>query len=246
MSYRDKLYSTYVSNNIAHLFGETSIATIEKQQFPTWKRYYSKLLPENKHAKIIDIGCGSGGFVYFLKQLGYENSCGIDISPEQIRIAKNLGIKDIECADNMIFLKDKQNSYDVVIAKDLIEHFPKEDIMELLVLVFNSLKQGGIFIIQTPNAESPFGSRFRYYDFTHSVAFTKSSLSQVLRATGFGKVRCYPMGPVPHGLKSSIRFLLWNVIQIMIKFYMLVETGRSNGIYTQTIIAVGYKLKSQS
>lgn len=244
MSYRDKLYAAYVSSNICHIFGEASIATIEKQQFPTWKRYYSKLLPENKHAKIIDIGCGSGGFVYFLKRLGYENTYGIDISPEQIQVAKNLGIDNAECVDNMVFLKDKQNTYDVVIAKDLIEHFSKENIIELLTLAFNSLKQGGLLIIQTPNAESPFGSRFRYYDFTHSVAFTKSSLSQVLRATGFENVKCYPMGPIPHGLKSSVRFLIWNVIQILIKFYMLVETGSSNGIYTQTIIAVGHKIKT--
>ena len=244
MSYKDKLYSTYISSNISHLFGMANLDTIKKQQFPTWKRYYSRILPENKHSKIIDIGCGSGGFVYFLKWLGYENAYGIDISPEQIQVAKNLGINNVECADNMVFLKDKQNIYDVVIAKDLIEHFPKKNIIELLTLAFNSLKQGGRLIIQTPNAESPFGSRFRYYDFTHSVAFTKSSLSQVLRATGFENVKCYPMGPIPHGLKSSIRFLIWNVIQILIKFYMLVETGSSDGIYTQTIIALGYKSKS--
>ncbi|MBI5375539.1 MAG: class I SAM-dependent methyltransferase [Candidatus Schekmanbacteria bacterium] len=243
MSYRDKLYSTYVSSNIAHIFGEANIKKIEKQQFPSWGKHYSKLLPDNKHASIIDIGCGSGSFVYFLKKLGYENTSGIDISPEQIQVAKNLGLTDVECSDNIIYLKGKQNAYDVVIIKDLIEHYPKESIMELLDLVFDALKPGGKVIIQTPNAESPFGSRFRYYDFTHSVAFTKSSLSQVLRATGYENVSFYAMGPVPHGIKSFIRFLLWKIILIIIKLYMLIETGSADGIYTQTIIAVGQKEK---
>lgn len=243
MSYRDKLYSTYVSSNIAHIFGEANIKKIEKQQFPSWGKHYSKLLPDNKHASIIDIGCGSGSFVYFLKKLGYENASGIDISPEQVQVAKNLGLKNVECSDNMTFLKGKQNTYDVVIAKDLIEHYPKESIMELLDLIFDALKPGGKVIIQTPNAESPFGSRFRYYDFTHSVAFTKSSLSQVLRASGFETVNFYAMGPVPHGIKSFIRFLLWNIILAIIKLCMLVETGSADGIYTQTIIAVGCKGK---
>jgi len=41
-------------------------------------------LPEDKKAKIIDLGCGNGGFVYWLQQIGYQNAEGIDISAEQI------------------------------------------------------------------------------------------------------------------------------------------------------------------
>lgn len=237
MSYRDKLYSNYVSSHTSHLYGEATIEGIKKQ-FPGWERYFGRFLPDNRDARILDIGCGNGGFVYYLKGLGYKNSSGIDISPEQVKVAKDLGIKDVECADVLSFLKDKKNTYDAIFARDIIEHFSKEQIIELLKLIWESLKRGAVLIIQTPNAESPFGSRYRYSDFTHEITFTRSSLGQVLRAAGFEKVDFYPTGPVPKGIKSAIRFLLWKVIEKLLRFYMLVETGSQKGIYTQNIIAV--------
>jgi 2-polyprenyl-3-methyl-5-hydroxy-6-metoxy-1,4-benzoquinol methylase len=141
-TYKEKLYSTYVSTHTSHLYGEVSIEGIMRQ-FPVWRRYYGRFLPENKDAKIIDLGCGNGGLVYYLKSLGYKNSSGIDISPEQVKVAKNLGINDVECADIVSFLQDKNDTYDVIFARDVIEHFKKEEIIELLRLIFNSLKQGG-------------------------------------------------------------------------------------------------------
>jgi len=240
MNYREKLYSTYVSTHTSHLYDAPTLKEIRKQ-FPVWKSYYRRFLPKDMAAKILDIGCGNGGFVYYLKSLGYENSSGIDISPEQVEVAKSLGIKGIECADIVSFLRDKKSIYDAIFARDVIEHFTKDSIIELLELIFNSLKRGGVVIIQTPNAESPFGSSYRYGDFTHEIAFTRSSLNQVLRVAGFEKVDFYPTGPVPKGIKSAIRFMLWKVIEMMLRFYMLVETGSSEGIYTQNIICVAKK-----
>lgn len=240
MNYREKLYSIYVSTHISRLYGESSIDGIKKQ-FPVWRRYYGRFLLQDKSASILDIGCGDGGFVYYLKNLGYENSSGIDISPEQVEIARNLGIKDVKCADILGFLRDKKDTYDVIFARDVIEHFTKEDIIELLEVVFNSLKPCGVVIIQTPNGESPFGGRYRYGDFTHEIAFTRSSLNQVLMMAGFEKVDFYPVGPVPKGIKSTVRFLFWKVIEWLLRFYMLVETGDSRGIFTQNIIAVAVK-----
>lgn len=240
MKYREKLYSTYVSNNTSYIYGEASIDTFERQ-FPVWRKYYASSLPQDKSARIIEIGCGNSGFVYYLKKMGYENSYGIDISSEQIRIAKKLGIKDVECVDIVNFLTDKKNCYDVIVARDIIEHFTKDEILEVLRLIFSSLKKGGRVIIQTPNGESPFGSRYRYWDFTHEISFTRNSLSHILRAVGFGRINFYPTGPVPHGVKSTLRFLLWKVIEMILRSYMVIETGSGDGIYTQNIIAVARK-----
>ena len=61
-------------------------------------------MPEDKKAKIIDLGCGNGGFVYWLQQIGYQNAEGIDISAEQIETGQKLGIKNIKQADIKEFL----------------------------------------------------------------------------------------------------------------------------------------------
>lgn len=240
MNYNKELYSTYVSSHTSYLYGEASLNAI-KRLFPIWKSYYGKFLPKDKNIRILDIGCGNGGFVYYLKTLGYKNAFGIDVSSEQVEIGKNLGIKEVECADVVDFLKNKKDYYEVLILKDVLEHFAKEHIMEFLSLAFSSMRPEGVLIIQTPNAESPFVCRYRYGDFTHETAFTRSSLNQVLTATGFRKITFYPIYPVPHGVYSFIRFLLWFAIQALLKFYLLVETGSSEGFFTQNIIAIGRK-----
>jgi 2-polyprenyl-3-methyl-5-hydroxy-6-metoxy-1,4-benzoquinol methylase len=240
MNYREKLYSTYVSSHTKPLYGEAILEGIKKQ-YPVWKRYFKRFLPDDKDAKILDIGCGNGGFVYYLKNLGYRNSSGIDISLEQVEAAKKLGIKDVECADAMSFLKDKKELYDLIVARDLLEHFTKDEIMDVLSLTFNSLKLGGPAVIQAPNAQNLFSGILRYGDFTHEIAFTKDSLNQILRAAGFNEVAFYPTGPVPKGIRSAIRFVLWKMIEKVFRFYMLIEAGSSEGIFTQNIIAVAKK-----
>lgn len=240
MNSNTKLYSTYVSSHTSHLYGEITLDDI-KGQFPVWKRYFGKFLSDDKSAEILDVGCGNGGFIFFLKEYGYENSSGIDISKEQVELAEKLGISGVKHADAISFIRDENKEKDVIFARDVIEHFSKETIPELLTLIFNSLKPGGVLIIKTPNAGGPFGSRYRYYDFTHNIAFTRESLNQVLRAAGFKEISFYPAGPVPKGIKSTARFILWKMIEAILRFYMLVEVGASEGIFTQNIIAVARK-----
>jgi 2-polyprenyl-3-methyl-5-hydroxy-6-metoxy-1,4-benzoquinol methylase len=240
MDYSKKIYETYVSIHTSFLYGKTSIDAI-KRQFPVWKRYYGRFLPEDKDAKILDLGCGNGGFVYFLQTLGYKNAIGLDISKEQIELANKLGIKNIFQSDLKEFLSEKKEIYDVLFARDVIEHFTKDEIFEILIIIFSSLKKDGIVLIQTPNAEGPFGSRYRYRDFTHEISFTSSSLNDVLRVVGFRNIEFYSTGPVPKGLKSTARYILWKGIETILRFYMLVETGSGKGFFTQNIVAVAKK-----
>ncbi len=116
-AHKEKPYAAYVSTHTFHLYGEVTIDKI-KSMFPVWKWYYGRCLPLDKSVKILDLGCGDGGFLYFLRSLGYENSTGIDISTEQIEVASKLRINGVECADIMSFLKDEKGSYDLIFARD--------------------------------------------------------------------------------------------------------------------------------
>ncbi len=238
--YREAVYSRYYSAHMKTLHGELSINDIEKQ-FIAWKYYYGHCLPENKEAPILEIGCGNGGFVYWLQCLGYKNAYGIDISPEQVEVAGNLGIKNIIHADLREFLRGRENAYDVIFARDVIEHFKKEEVLDTLRIIHKALKDAGLFTAQTPNGVSPFSGRHRYKDFTHELIFTVDSFSQVLKTTGFGDTRFYSAPPVPKGPVSIIRFSLWKIIEGALRFYMAVETGSFSGVFTQNLIVVAKK-----
>ncbi len=68
------------------------------------KRRYGSFLPTDKSSHILDIACGAGAFLYFLKKEGYVNSHGIDLSKEQLDVARRMGITDVEEADFFKYL----------------------------------------------------------------------------------------------------------------------------------------------
>lgn len=237
----DKFYSKYVSTQTSQLYGEQNLNDIRKQFF-VWRSYFGRFLPKDKNAKILDLGCGNGGFVYWFQQNGYQNVEGVDISKEQIEMSQKLGIKNIQQADIKEFLKDKKDFYDAIFARDVLEHFNKEEIMDILDIIYKSLKQGGQFICQTVNAENLLWGRLRYGDFTHGMAFTKESASQVFQVIGFNDIKVYSQPPVIHSVKSFIRYILWKCIEHCLYFYLLIETGSVRGIFTQNIIIYGEKI----
>ena len=60
--YRKKLYEIYESRP-RPVRTEVNLKTIERQ-FPVWESRFSRYLPSDHSVPMIDIGCGSGGFVH--------------------------------------------------------------------------------------------------------------------------------------------------------------------------------------
>jgi 2-polyprenyl-3-methyl-5-hydroxy-6-metoxy-1,4-benzoquinol methylase len=160
MNSKDKLYANYVSTHIAPRKGKDSLVKFG-QRTKMYQKRFGKFLPKDKSALIIDLGCGNGNMVWWLDQLGYANASGIDISLEQVDAGRSLGLKNVCQGEIKEFLHDKKDMFTTIFAIDIIEHFNKEDIAEILPLCYTSLKDNGIMIIQVPNAESPFFGRFR-------------------------------------------------------------------------------------
>lgn len=185
------------------------------------------------------MGCGSGSFLYFLRSEGYRRIRGIDIAAEQVALARRLGITDVEAADAFTFLAAHAGAYDLIVALDVVEHFPKDEVLRFLDLAHGALRPGGSLLLRTPNADSPFHSWIRYADFTHEVAFTPLSIRQVLRATGFTDVEVVPLEPYAHGPASALRWLLWKIVKQMIRLYLLIEQGTpGSGVFTANLCAV--------
>lgn len=238
--YRSRLYAHYVSTHLAS-FRDISQEAFEKQRV-VLRSYSARHLPKDRNAKILDIGCGYGCFLYHLQKEGYENAIGVDTSSEQVELARKLGVRNVECEDLMQYLGKNSKQFDAITAFDVVEHFRKEELLPLLDAIFLALKPGGIFIMQSPNADGPFGCRYRYYDFTHELAFTKTSASQVLSAVGFRTIAVYPTDPVCHGFISTCRWLLWQALRFILGLYLAIETGCFRGhILTQNLLAVAKK-----
>lgn len=236
-TYKDKIYDNYISTHNKTLYGENTLAKIDAH-FPAWNYYYGRHLPADKNANILELGCGDGNFIVYLRKQGYTNIHGIDLSAEQIEKGKSMGIPNLECADIVSWLSGNNLKFDMVIAKDVIEHFTRDEVFNILSLIHQNLKNGGKFLMQVPNGQGLFYTSIFYGDYTHEMAYTESSINQVILNVGFKRSVCYPTGPVPTGIVAMIRLVLWRFKVLQLKFWKMVETGNPRGIFTQNIIAV--------
>jgi SAM-dependent methyltransferase len=241
LDYRVRLYRSYMQSR-----GEAVVNAAERLR--PRAAYLRALIrdnfPADRDAAVVDLGCGYGALIYFARQGGYRHLEGIDRSPEQIAAARRLGIDGVREDDLMRAISSMPaESRDVVVTFDVIEHFRKDEVMAFVDQVRRVLRPDGRWIIHTVNGESPFAGRVRWGDFTHELAFTRASLTQVLRSSGFARVECYEDVPIPHGIKSSIRWFLWKGIRAGLRLWLAIETGDSarTGIFSQNLLAVALK-----
>jgi 2-polyprenyl-3-methyl-5-hydroxy-6-metoxy-1,4-benzoquinol methylase len=235
---KDRFYHRYTSTHITHRKGDVSLEQF-RAEFPVWDQHFGSLIPRALDARILDVGCGRGGLVYWLSERGYHNAEGIDVSTEQVDTARRAGVTAVQQADLRSHLGGHARCYDALILRDVVEHFTREQIIEILELCRAALRPGGVVIMQVPNAESPFFGRIRYGDFTHELAFTQASLAQLFNVIGFEDLRVYPTEPVVRGLRSLGRNALWSMVKAFYRVLLFAELGRGQWIFTQGLIAVG-------
>ena len=79
-------------------------------------------------------------------------------------------------------LEEVQESFDVVLLFEVIEHLGLEEGGQLLRRIYDLLNEGGRMILTTPNIFNP--GRF-WRDATHRVAYSYDELGGILLAKGF-------------------------------------------------------------
>ena len=219
---------------------DVSRASLERQR-PAFRARFRRFLPADPSAAILDLGCGYGAFLHFLQREGYNAALGVDVDAGLAGMARAFGLTNVHEAEAGEFLEAHPAAFDRIFALDLVEHLPKQRIVSVLEQARRSLKPGGAFVMQSPNADGPFGSRYRYEDFTHTLAFTGVSARQVLKAAGFHRVEVHPIEPEAYGVKSLARRAAWKLMKQGLRLYLLAETGTASGyLLTQNLLAAGW------
>jgi 2-polyprenyl-3-methyl-5-hydroxy-6-metoxy-1,4-benzoquinol methylase len=202
-----KNFTDYVDS----IYGRSNILSPEEYESTSniYHVYYGNFLPGDLHVPILDIGCGAGHFLYYLKKKGYRNFTGIDLSPDNIELCKRNVTPTVQLADAFEYLLKKKSIYSVISANDVLEHIPKERVIELLELIYRTLKPGGILLLRIPNMSNPFSIQMRYRDFTHECGFTEKSIYQVLYIAGFRDIMINTSWTDKESIKSHIRKIVF-------------------------------------
>lgn len=236
--WKASLYARYVSSGQ----GGTGATSDFLQQSFKYSHLIKTHMPPDTSVSILDLGCGDGGLIFFLKRFGYRNVKGVDLSPEMVALAHGAGVMEAQVGDVFESLAAAPDgSVDVVFAMDILEHLNRPELFTFCREVFRVLSPSGRFIVHVPNAAGIFGNAVRYGDLTHEQAFTDTSMRQIMRSIGFAHVNCYEDRPHPHGVKSTVRAVLWAILSLPFRALYVAETGRLQVILSQNMTAVALR-----
>lgn len=241
--YRQRIYENYGKN-----FQDAN-SSFDRLASARWGRarnyHLRRWIPKDKNAKIVDLACGGGRLLDFFVRQGFGRVEGVDISTDQVELSRQVVTK-VTQANVIEFLESRPRKFDLITGFDIVEHFYKDEVMHFLDAAYAALNVGGRLILQTPNAECPWGAHHRYNDFTHEVGFNPNSLGRLLSLVGFGSVQSRECDPVPWGysVSSSIRYLLWQGIRAGLMVYNIIETGSTGDrIFTRVFLISGVRNK---
>jgi 2-polyprenyl-3-methyl-5-hydroxy-6-metoxy-1,4-benzoquinol methylase len=224
---RHRLYRAYASQHAGHSDSQATSLV--------YRRDIRRLLPGRADGPVLDIGCGQGHLVNLLLADGYTAQ-GVDISQEQVALARAAGLTSVHLGDYREVLTEGRRRFAAVVATDLLEHLTKEEVLDTFDRVIEALTPVGVFVARVPNAVSPLGGHIRHGDVTHESWYTASSIRQLAAAAGFCSVAVYPCVPVTHGLMSAARTAVWRPISAFYKIALAAETGVLRGhVVTQNM-----------
>lgn len=161
------------------------------------KKLLSLIEVDLKDRKVLDIGCSTGYLGSKIKERGAE-VIGIDISSEAVKQAGKLLDKAMVVDLNEGKLPFKDNTFDLIIASELIEHLFQPII--ILKEIYRILKPTGKVLLSTPNLLY-WGNRLKFlkgefvyqksgvFDEGHVHFYTHATLKDDLEKAGLKIVK---------------------------------------------------------
>lgn len=215
---------------VAEVYRRMSLRHAAEKKRPKWSEtetdatvmeateQYAPYLPQDRAARILDIGFGSGWFLAACVKLDYRNLAGADFGiayKDYIREWAPDRISLHEIRDNIgEFLSDKREQYDFIHMSHVIEHVPKHSLFWLVDALYQALRIGGTLLLRTPNMEGPCANSSYYVTLAHEYGFAGSNLVSLLDICGFDNVRLINFGIKNPTLKQSLGNLLrWPVLE---------------------------------
>lgn len=238
--------------NIYHNYHKThsqySSEEVYSNENSQWDYYQSNYIEifrsQTKSSKILEIGCGGGSLLLWLRNFGFRNLTGVELSTDDVNICQSRGLNIINI-DAKEHLNKNKEEYDIIILKAVFEHFTKEEGFELLKLLSESLKNQGILIIDVPNMDWIFASHERYMDITHDTGFTQESLRQTL-GFYFPTTTISGSKEIPKNFKQFVRISILKrlVVFLIKKLLILFGEGASNIMFeSRSLISISKKSK---
>lgn len=165
------------------------------ERLEVYSPLFTNLQTELKSKPILDIGCGRGEFLEFIKNLKLQPK-GLDLNKEMVAKARSLGF-DVTEEDALAFLlKQKTGSFAGITGFHFVEHIPFDELLIIFSECYRVLAPGGLLIFETPNPENlVIGSCNFYTDPSHLHPLPPHLLEFAVQFQGFTRTEIMRLRP---------------------------------------------------
>lgn len=206
----------------------------------SYRRRLAHRLFLTPQTRCLDIACGYGNFLAYLRAAGVTDFTGVDATPAAVTVTqREFGAEHANCADAFEFLRHPAKKFNLISALDFVEHVTKPELFELLGSIHAALEPGGLFLLRTPNANGLFGMAARYNDITHEICFTPGALADTLARCGFKTLAIWEDTGTPGSPLQAAHWLAWQAVRLAIRCINAAETGSwDDGVLTRNLWAL--------
>ncbi len=187
---QDDPYVDYFKNHYNYSFTNNDVNTYV-QWFRTQWNFIKAHIKIKQKDKILEVGCGVGGFYYLLQEDGYKNYSGIELDAQAVKFAnsyfKSKNFRHIAVEKMKVAAR-----YDKVFSFEVLEHV--DNPTDVIKRIHSFLKKDGIFCGTSP---FPYAKNV-YADKTHKYVLHPKNWEKLFLEQGFKSVRLYPMSFVPY------------------------------------------------
>lgn len=201
--------------------------------------YYAAELKraEVRSGRILELGFGNGGFAAWAGSRACFEYHGTEMDPELIARASDAGFDASDATSNWV----EPDSFDAIVAFDVLEHIPLADLPNLFSRIRDSLRRGGLFVARFPSGDSPFARHIQHGDVTHRTVLGTGIVQQLASGAGLTVIQIRPpVLPVwGLGLRKAVRrvgvLLIRAIIGRMLRIAFL---GNAPCVLTENMVIV--------
>ncbi len=172
-------------------------------------------------ARVLEIGFGNGSFLGYARFKEWKVS-GIEINEVLVTKAREAGY---DVFNNELTLKNFEvNTFDLVIAFDVLEHIPQDKLREFILDVKAILKPDCCFLARFPNGDSPFGLRYQNGDVTHLTALGSGKVNYLSEVTNMrlsflgGEAKPIFGISLPHSIHNFLSICMIRILDFFVHY----------------------------
>lgn len=155
-----------------------------------------------RSGRVLEIGFGNGGFAAWAKDTGRFEYHGVETDAELIARARVAGLSAAERLEGIA-----PEHFDAVIAFDVLEHIPINELTRFFSSIGSLLHSGGVLLARVPSGDSPFARHVQHGDLTHRTIIGAGIVHQLALQSQMEVVRIRaPAFPIRGlGLRKAVR-----------------------------------------